>query len=177
MSATWKWLLANIVKFTVTTLVFSFCYKSVDAQRPALIDYSTLSSRPSPDWVRDGVIYEIFPRVFSPQGDFNGVTARLDQLKDLGVNILWLMPIHPVGRLKAKGTIGSPYAVKDYFAINPDYGTAADLKRLVSEAHKRRKPYLVGQRHDENARLLYSRCRREDNPASSGLGGCCGFKL
>jgi len=47
------------------------------------------------------------------------------------------MPIHPVGRLKAKGTIGSPYAVKDYFAINPDYGTAADLKRLVSEAHKR----------------------------------------
>ncbi len=137
MSATWKWLLANIVKFTVTSLVFSFCYKSTDAQRPPSIDYSKLSSRPSPDWVRDGVIYEIFPRVFSPKGDFNGVTARLDQLKDLGVNILWLMPIHPVGRLKAKGTIGSPYAVKDYFAINPDYGTAADLKRLVSEAHKR----------------------------------------
>src|SRR6266404_5994712 len=137
MSATWKWLLANIVKFTVTSLVFSFCYKSTDAQRPPSIDYSKLSSRPSPDWVRDGVIYEIFPRVFSPKGDFNGVTARLDQLKDLGVNILWLMPIHPVGRLKAKGTIGSPYAVKDYFAINQDYGTAADLKRLVSEAHKR----------------------------------------
>jgi cyclomaltodextrinase / maltogenic alpha-amylase / neopullulanase len=93
--------------------------------------------RTVPDWVRDGVIYEIYPRAFSQQGNFNAITTRLDELKDLGVTILWLMPIHPIGREKKKGTIGSPYAVRDYYAINPDYGTADDLKRLVREAHAR----------------------------------------
>ena len=84
------------------------------------------------------MIYESFPSCdFSPEGNFNGITARLDELKDLGVNIIWLMPIHPLGEKMRKGTMGSPYAVKDYYAINPDYGTEADLKRLVAEAHKR----------------------------------------
>jgi glycosidase len=90
-----------------------------------------------PAWVRAGVVYEIFPRVFSAEGNFNGITAQLDRLKELGVNILWLMPIHPIGQEKKKGTIGSPYAVRDYYAINPDYGTADDLKRLIREAHRR----------------------------------------
>jgi glycosidase len=88
-------------------------------------------------WLRESVFYEVFPRDFSAEGNFNGITARLDELKDLGVNILWLMPIHPIGEKMRKGTVGSPYAVRDYYAINPDYGTQADLKRLVSEAHKR----------------------------------------
>ena len=94
-------------------------------------------ARPTRDWVRDGVVYEIFPRQFSPQGNFNGITARLDDLKNLGVNILWLMPIHPIGQEKKKGTIGSPYAVRDYYAINPDYGTKEDFQRLITEAHRR----------------------------------------
>jgi len=94
-------------------------------------------ARQSPEWLRDAVIYEVFPRAFSPSGDFNGVTAQLDRLKDLGVTVIWLMPIHPMGKLKAKGALGSPYAVRDYDAINPDYGTGDDLKRLVAAAHKR----------------------------------------
>ncbi|HUS10483.1 MAG TPA: alpha-amylase family glycosyl hydrolase [Pyrinomonadaceae bacterium] len=106
------------------------------AQRPAL-DVSRAHARSSRDWVRDGVVYEIYPRAFSPQGNFDGITARLDELKDLGVNILWLMPIHPIGQLKKKGTIGSPYAVRDYYAINPNYGTKADFKKLVAAAHRR----------------------------------------
>jgi len=100
-------------------------------------DVSKESARQPRDWVRDGVIYEIYPRAFSPQGNFNGITARLDELKSLGVTILWLMPIHPIGQEKKKGTIGSPYAVRDYYGINPDYGTADDLKRLIREAHAR----------------------------------------
>jgi glucoamylase len=100
-------------------------------------DVSLEPGRSVPDWVRDGVIYEIYPRAFSQQGNFNAITARLDELKDLGVTILWLMPIHPIGQEKNKGTIGSPYAVRDYYAINPDYGTANDLKRLIREAHAR----------------------------------------
>jgi len=100
-------------------------------------DFSKETARAVPAWVRDGVVYEIFPRNFSARGNFAGITADLDRLKQLGVNILWLMPIHPTGRERAKGTLGSPYAVRDYYAVNPDYGTAADFKRLVSEAHRR----------------------------------------
>jgi glycosidase len=95
------------------------------------------SARTSPKWLREGVVYEIYPRAFSQEGNFNGVTARLDALKDIGVTILWLMPIHPIGQEKKKGTIGSPYAVRDFYAINRDYGTKEDLKRLVTEAHRR----------------------------------------
>src|SRR6266852_8404246 len=94
-------------------------------------------ARATRDWVRDGVIYEIYPRAFSSQGNFNGITARLDDHKDLGVTIIWLMPIHPIGQEKKKGTIGSPYAVRDYYGINPDYGTKEDLKKLISESHRR----------------------------------------
>ena len=94
-------------------------------------------ARQSPDWLRDAVIYEVFPRAFSQQGNFQGVSAQLDRLQNLGVSVLWLMPIHPLGKLKAKGTLGSPYAVRDYDAINPDYGTPEDLKQLVDAAHRR----------------------------------------
>lgn len=103
----------------------------------SLFSQTTPAARTAPEWLRDGVIYELFPRDFSHQGTLNAVTARLDELKDLGVNIIWLMPIHPIGEKFRKGTYGSPYAVRDYYAINPDYGTLQDFQRLVSEAHKR----------------------------------------
>jgi cyclomaltodextrinase / maltogenic alpha-amylase / neopullulanase len=106
-------------------------------------DVSGDAARQSRDWVRNGVIYEIFTRNFSPQGDFNGVTAQLDRLRQLGVTILWLMPIHVTGEEKKKGTIGSPYAVRDYYSINPDYGTKGDLKRLITEAHRRRMKVII----------------------------------
>lgn len=100
-------------------------------------DVSKLSARPSPDWLRSGTIYEIFPRHFSVAGDLNGVTARLDELQNLGVNILWIMPIHPIGEKGRKGEFGSPYAIKDYYAVDPNYGTLDDFKRLVAGAHQR----------------------------------------
>ena len=100
-------------------------------------DVSQLPARTSATWVRDAVIYELNPRTFSKTGDFNGITARLDDLKNLGVTVVWLMPIHPIGQVKKKGSIGSPYAVRDYMEINPAYGTKDDLKRLVTEAHRR----------------------------------------
>ena len=106
------------------------------AQLPAR-DVSKETARASRDWVPDGVIYQIYERNFSPEGNFNGVTAQLDRLKDLGVTILWLMPVHPIGQEKKKGSVGSPYAVRDYYATNPDYGTKEDLKKLVIEAHRR----------------------------------------
>jgi len=97
---------------------------------------TTNFARVAPVWLRDGVVYEVFPRDFSPEGNLNGVTAQLDRLKNLGVTVLWLMPIHPIGVEHRKGFFGSPYAARDYYAINPDYGTKDDLKRLVFEAHR-----------------------------------------
>ncbi len=113
------------------------------AAGPAAPDYSQVAARSSPAWVHDGVIYEIYPRAFSARGDFAGVTAQLDRLQELGVNILWLMPVHPIGRLKSKGTIGSPYAVRDYYGIDPALGTADDLRHLVSEAHRRNLKVII----------------------------------
>ncbi len=95
------------------------------------------SARKSPDWLRRAVVYEIFERNFSPTGDFNGITDRLDELKDLGVDVVWLMPINPIGEKLRKGRLGSPYCVRDFYAINPDYGTTNDFKRLIEEVHKR----------------------------------------
>lgn len=81
------------------------------------------------------VIYEVNLRNYSAGGNFAGLTNDLPRLQKLGIDILWLMPIHPIGEKNRNGSKGSPYAVKDYKAINPDYGTAADLKALISAAH------------------------------------------
>jgi len=91
----------------------------------------------SPDWLPHAVLYEIFPRNFSAAGDLNAITARLGELLDLGVDTLWLMPIHPLGQKSKKGSLGSPYCVRDFYAINPDYGTTNDFKALIAQAHQR----------------------------------------
>jgi len=126
----------TIKVFFLASILVAACCQGVAPQEPSR-NISKLPARSTRDWVRDGVVYEIYPRAFSASGDFNGITARLDQLKDLGVNILWLMPIHPIGQEKKKGSIGSPYAVRDYYGINPDYGTKEDFKRLITQAHRR----------------------------------------
>jgi glycosidase len=100
-------------------------------------DWSRETARAVPDWVKDAVVYEVFPRAFSPEGNLAGVTARLDHVRDLGATVVWLMPIHPIGTEKRKGTYGSPYSIRDFHAVNPDYGTAEEVKRLVGEAHAR----------------------------------------
>ena len=90
----------------------------------------------SADWVRDAVIYSVYLRSFSPSGDFEGLEKGLPALKDLGVSVLWLMPVNPVGELNRKGPLGSPYAVRDYYGINPEFGTLPDFKRLLAAAKK-----------------------------------------
>lgn len=134
-----EWLKTSIqpIKTFLLTSILIATYSPGTAYQQPPRDFSKQPARPTRDWVRDGVIYEIYPRAFSQQGNFNGITARLDDLKNLGVNMLWLMPIHPIGQEKKKGTIGSPYAVRDYYGINPDYGTQDDFKKLIAEAHRR----------------------------------------
>ena len=129
--------LKTLHKFLLKSVVAALILASFSIAQQTPRDFSKENARVSRDWVKDAVIYEIYPRQYSQKGDFNSITSDLDRLKDLGVSVLWLMPIHPIGKEKSKGTIGSPYAVKDYYAINPDYGTAADLRRLIAESHRR----------------------------------------
>jgi glycosidase len=82
-------------------------------------------------------IYEVFVRDFSPEGTFRGVVEGLDRIVASGANVVWLMPIHPVGVLNRKPPLGSSYSVRDYRALNPDYGTGADFRALVAAVHAR----------------------------------------
>lgn len=86
-------------------------------------------------WVYDATIYEVNVRQFTQEGTFNAVAEQLPRLKDLGVNILWFMPIQPIGELERKGTLGSYYSISDYKGVNPEFGSMNDFKNLVAKAH------------------------------------------
>ena len=88
-----------------------------------------------PEWTYDSVVYEVNVRQFSPEGTFKGVEAQLPRLKDLGVDVLWLMPMYQIGTEGRKGTLGSYYAISDYTKVNPEFGTMEDFEHLLAEAH------------------------------------------
>ena len=104
----------------------------------ALLALAGCKKTPSvhPDWTYGSVMYEVNIRQFSPEGTFQGVEAQLPRLKDLGVDILWLMPMYEIGTEGRKGTLGSYYAISDYKKVNPEFGTMEDFEHLVAEAHK-----------------------------------------
>ena len=101
-------------------------------------NYASLHARESEDWVKDAVIYEVYLRSFSKEGTLKALEVRIPELKKLGVTILWLMPIHPVGKIHRKGTLGSPYSVQDYYGINPEFGTLEDFQSLVTDSAQAR---------------------------------------
>ncbi|MCM3410225.1 alpha-amylase family glycosyl hydrolase [Metabacillus litoralis] len=89
-----------------------------------------------PEWGKDAVIYEVNVRQYTSEGTFKAFEEHLPRLKNLGVDILWFMPIHPISKEKRAGTLGSYYAVQNYTAVNPEFGTMDDFKRLVEKAHE-----------------------------------------
>lgn len=95
-----------------------------------------LSQLNTPDWAYNATIYEVNVRQFTKEGTFKSFQQHLIRLKELGVDIIWLMPINPIGELNRKGTLGSYYSVKDYKDINPEFGTKEDFRELVNEIHK-----------------------------------------
>lgn len=99
--------------------------------------YSGKPSRRSASWVREGILYSVYLRSFSKEGNFLGLERRIPELKSLGISVIWLLPIHPVGMKNRKGTLGSPYAVRDYYGVNPEFGTLADFRRLLATVHRR----------------------------------------
>ncbi len=111
---------------------------ATDSPRIAVADSSrAIASKPEPPaWSRNAVIYEINVRQYTPEGTFAALQKHLPRLKRMGVDILWLMPVQPIGKLNRKGLLGSPYSIADYSAINSEYGTEADFRAFVDDAHR-----------------------------------------
>jgi glycosidase len=122
--------------------------KSTSTEPELVIDPGSL-----PEWAKDANIYEVNLRQFTEEGTINAFIKHIDRLKNMGVEILWFMPIHPISIEKRKATgdllvseiedpeerklyMGSPYAVADYKALNPDFGTLEDFKQLVDSIHR-----------------------------------------
>jgi glycosidase len=106
-----------------------------------MVDEDPYAPRPyvrlsHPEWCRDAAIYQVNTRQFTEEGTFAAAEQHLPRLAELGVSILWLMPVHEIGAVNRKGTLGSPYAVKDYYSVNPELGTLDDLRRFVARAHE-----------------------------------------
>ena len=149
------------MKFKMNTLLLFItfigailgCSKNSPAPTPPIVPPPVVVTPPATDNYKDPaafgtpfaavpdtkniIMYEVNLRSFSASHNFRGVQDRLDSLKALGINTIWLMPVYPVGQLKSAGGLGSPYAVKDYNGVNAEFGTLDDLRTLVAEAHNR----------------------------------------
>ena len=93
------------------------------------------TSRAMPEWAGNAIIYEVNIRQYTEEGTFEAFSEHLERLKDMGINTLWFMPIHPISEEKRLGSLGSYYSIADYKAVNPEFGTMEDFVALVEKAH------------------------------------------
>ena len=119
-------ILAVIVLIVAGIAIWSCAGSKKESGTPGIIH---------PEWSQKAVIYEVNVRQYTPEGTFKAFERHLPRLKAMGVDILWLMPINPIGIQNRKGTLGSYYSVKDYLGINPEYGTLDEFRELVKNAH------------------------------------------
>lgn len=127
-----KILLLSVVS---ALLLLQSCKSRQNAEPPVATDNRVQTNVEHVEWSRNAVMYEVNVRQYTPEGTFKAFQQHLPQLKELGVDILWFMPIHPISEHNRKGTLGSYYAVQDYKAVNPEFGTLEDFKELVKAAH------------------------------------------
>ncbi len=119
----------NSILSGIYILIFSLFISSGAAAQPS-------TTVVHPEWSKNATIYEVNIRQYTPEGTFKAFEKHLPEIQKLGVKILWLMPINPIGELNRKGKLGSYYSVRDYEKVNPEFGNVNDLKHLVSAAHK-----------------------------------------
>lgn len=120
---------------TVFSFVLFSCNSGTQTPSSGSTVDSTASTHKYADWIEQGNVYEVNVRQYTPQGTFKAFEQNLQRLKDMGVQTLWFMPVNPISKKDRKGALGSYYAVSDYTAINPEYGTMDDWKELVKKAH------------------------------------------
>lgn len=124
--------LKNLIIAVLLLVLFQNCNPDVKSKD----DSSNYHKVKHPEWSKNVSIYEVNIRQYTPEGTINAFAEHLPRLKELGTDILWLMPIHPIGEKNRKGTLGSYYAVQDYYAINPEFGTEDDFRNLVTKIHE-----------------------------------------
>jgi cyclomaltodextrinase len=117
------------------TIALIITFVSCDAQVKVENKIDDVKNFSHPEWSYNVGIYEVNVRQFTEKGNFAAFEKHLPRLKDLGVKILWFMPIHPIGEVNRKGTMGSYYSVKDYKGVNPEFGTLEEFKSLVKKIH------------------------------------------
>jgi glycosidase len=100
---------------------------------PEILDVSVVKQ---PDWAKTATIYEVNIRQYTPEGTFEAFEKHLPRLQELGVDILWFMPIQPIGKKKRKGTLGSYYSIQDYTDVNPEFGSLEEFRQLVKKCHE-----------------------------------------
>lgn len=122
------------IAFLFFALVCFACNEPKQPSKQAAAEPTAAAEKP---WWADANIYEVNTRQYTKEGTFEAFETHLDRLNDLGVDILWFMPLQPVGKLNRKGSLGSYYSISDYTAINPEYGTDEDFKSVVEAAHAR----------------------------------------
>ena len=122
--------LHHLIMLSLVLSLFSCTSKKADTSENLQAGVS------HPEWSRNAVIYEVNLRQYTNEGTIKAFQNHLPQLKELGVDILWFMPINPISELNRKGKLGSYYAVKNYKEVNPEFGTIADFKEMVKKAHE-----------------------------------------
>ena len=135
MNSTTSFLPSRIVSLCIAGLFIL----SAACTKPSTMDaVAPVSKVEHPEWSKNATIYEVNVRQYTPEGTFNAFSEHLPRLKEMGVDILWFMPIHPIGKINRKETersMGSYYSVQDYKAVSSDYGTEEDFRRMVEQAH------------------------------------------
>ncbi len=128
----------NICKrwLSVVVLVLVVGFGCTQSSNDASSDSAASVHIDHPEWSKSANMYEVNIRQYTEEGTFKAFQEELPRLKEMGVDILWLMPIHPIGEKKRKGELGSYYSIKDYTAVNPHFGTKQDFKDLVKATHE-----------------------------------------
>jgi len=121
-----------LIVFVLALLTFVGCNPSASNQK-AIAEYQKVKHV---EWSKNLSIYEVNIRQYTPEGTFNAFAEHLPRLKELGTDILWLMPINPIGEKNRKGSLGSYYSIKDYYAVNPEFGTEEDFINLINTIHE-----------------------------------------
>ncbi|MDP3431360.1 MAG: alpha-amylase family glycosyl hydrolase [Bacteroidota bacterium] len=125
----------KLTQLLVLPLILMAMYSCQPAAKKTAVQLAQVGLANHPEWSKNAVMYEVNVRQFTPEGTFKAFETHLPRLKEMGVDILWFMPIHPISEKNRKGGLGSYYSVKDFKGINPEFGTIDDFKTLVNNAH------------------------------------------
>ena len=129
-----KAILIGMLILLVGIIIFAGCKKISSGDEHK--DGSFVSEVVHPEWSKKVTLYEINVRQFTQEGSFNAFAEHLPRLKELGVDVLWFMPVHPIGIENRKGELGSYYSVRDYVDVNPEFGSMEDFKEMLAKAHE-----------------------------------------